>query len=68
MSADTAGGLCPQFASIDPFLGVTPGGFHRTRPPLPDLKFIRSNFFCVNSARLFRIDKSDTLPDMVIPA
>ena len=45
---------------------VTPGGFRRTRPPLPDLKFIRSNFFCVNTARLYRIGKSDTLPDMVI--
>ena len=45
---------------------VTPGGFRRTRPPLPDLKFIRSNFFCVNTARFYRIGKSDTLPDMVI--
>ena len=36
---------------------VTPGGFRRT--------IIRSNFFCVNSARLDRIGKPDTLPDMV---
>ena len=45
---------------------VTPGGFRRTLPRLPDLKLIRSNFFCVNNARLDRIGKSDTLPDMVI--
>ena len=45
---------------------VTPGGFRRTRPPLPDLKFIRSIFSYVNTARLNRIGKSDTLPDMVI--
>ena len=45
---------------------VTPGGFHRTRTSLPDLKFIRSNFFCVNTAHLYRIGKSDTLPDVVI--
>ena len=45
---------------------VTPGGFRRTRPPLPDLKFIRSIFSYVNTALLNRIGKSDTLPDMVI--
>ena len=45
---------------------VTPGGFRRTRPPLPDLKFIRSILSYVNTARLNRIGKSDTLPDMVI--
>ena len=45
---------------------MTPGGFRRTLPRLSDLKLIRSNFFCVNSARLDRIGKSDTLPDMVI--
>ena len=41
---------------------VTPGGFCRTLPRLPDLKLIRSNFFCLNSARLDRIGKSDTVP------
>ena len=45
---------------------VIPGGFRRTRPPLPDLKFIRSIFSYVNTARLNRVGKSDTLPDMVI--
>ena len=61
VSADTDEGLCPQFASSDAFLGTKP-----TTCPLPEIKFIRSNFFCVNTARLYRIGKSDTLPDMVI--
>ena len=43
---------------------TTPGEFRRTRPPLADLKFIRSNFFCVNTTRLYRIGISDTLPDI----
>ena len=30
---------------------VTPGGFRRTRPSLPDLKFIRSIFSYVNTDR-----------------
>ena len=45
---------------------VTPGIFRRTLPRLPDLKLIRSNLFCLNSARLDRIGKSDTLPDMSV--